>query len=30
MEALNNNILNSNELVIPKTNMLDLEEDSTF
>ena len=28
MEALNNNILNSNELVIPKTNMLDLEEDS--
>ena len=28
MEALNNNILNSNELIIPKTNMLDLEEDS--
>ena len=28
MEALNNNILNSNELVIPKTNMLDLEEDT--
>jgi signal transduction histidine kinase/CheY-like chemotaxis protein len=28
MEALNNNILNSNELVIPKNNMLDLEEDS--
>lgn len=28
MEALNNNIINSNELIIPKTNMLDLDEDS--